>query len=307
MDKDSRIYIAGHNGLVGSALRRRLTQLGYKNLICPIRSWVDLTRAEDVSDLFQIHRPDYVFLAAAKVGGILANKKYPADFITANLAIQQNIIPACHQFGVKKLLFLSSVCAYPKKIVRPLIEDDLWQGPVEQTSQSYATAKLAGIQMCQAYRSQFGCNFIIAIPCNLYGPHDNFKPSEAHVIPGLIRAFHDAKSRDLSERRCWGTGQVSRDFLYSDDCADALIFLMNNYDDASPINIGGHEIFIKNLAEKIAKLVGFKKIISWDTTMEDGNIRRVLDVTKMEKLGWNPSMSLDQGLELTYDWFLKNV
>jgi GDP-L-fucose synthase len=307
MDKNSKIYIAGHKGLVGSALLRKLEQDGYENVIYASHDEVDLRFDDEVDDFFATHHPEYVFFAAAKVGGIFSNQKYPADFININLAIQSAVINACHKFGVKKLLFFGSVCSYPKNIGRPILESDLWNGPVEPTSQWYATAKLAGIKMCQAFHQQYKNNYIVAIPCNLYGINDNFCHLDGHVIPSLIRSFHYSAQNNIDELKIFGTGTPQREFLYCDDLADAAIFLMNNYDDESPINIGGYdEVSIKELAAMIAEVTNYKGTYSWDHTHPDGNLRRKLDSTKITNLGWIPKTPLKDGIQKTYEWFLSS-
>ncbi len=306
MNLYSRIFVAGGTGMVGSAIVRQLKSLGYENVQAPPRDFVDLTIQTDVTSYFSVYKPDYVFLAAAKVGGIHSNNKHPADYINENLQIELNVINAAHNVKVKKLIFLGSVCAYPKEINRPLLETDLLTGLVEPTSRFYALAKIAGIQLCEAFKRQYDDNFISAIPCNTYGINDNYDPEESHVIPALIKKIHDAKRNNISEIICWGTGSPLREFLYVDDVANALVFLMNNYNKTSHVNIGGgEEVSMKTLAEKIAKICKYDGKISWDTNKPDGMHRRLLNSITLRDMGWSPKISLDSGLKLAYDAFLK--
>lgn len=308
MKKNSKIYIAGHLGLVGSAILRKLKKEGYTNLITKSRKEVDLTNQKAVKDFFDETKPEYVFLAAAKVGGIMANKTYPGEFISENLDIQNNIIKNSYTYGVKKLLFLGSSCIYPKLATQPIKEEYFMTGPLEPTNEAYAIAKIAGISMCQSYRKQYGADFISLMPTNLYGPGDNFTNERGHVIPALIRKFHEAKTKNLAEISAWGTGSAKREFLHSDDLADACVFLMKNYSSGDIINVGtGEDVTIKELTEKISEIVGFKGKIVWDTTKPDGAPRRLLDVDKLHTLGWKHSIELEKGLKETYEWFKKNV
>lgn len=310
MEKEAKIYIAGHRGLAGSAIKRRLESAGYKNLLMKTHSELDLTNQSEVDRFFKENRPDYVFLAAAKVGGILANSTYPADFIFQNLAIEINVIHSAYKYGVKKLLFLGSSCIYPKLAPQPLKEEYLLSGYLEPTNQSYAIAKIAGIMMCNSYNFQYKTNFISVMPTNLYGPNDNFNLETSHVIPALIRKFVEAKESNAKEVIVWGTGNVRREFLHCDDFADACVFLMENYDakDLEPfINIGsGVDITIRDLAYLIAKIVGFNGEIVFDTSKPDGTPQKLLDVSRLEKLGWRYKIPLDEGLRNTIKWFLEN-
>ena len=308
MDKDSKIYIAGHRGLVGSAIMRRLKAEGYKNLITRTHAELDLTRQERVEEFFHEERPDYVFLAAARVGGIYANNTYPAEFIYSNLTIQTNIIHASYVFKVKKMLFLGSSCIYPKNCPQPMKEEYLLSGPLEPTNEPYAVAKIAGIKMCQAHNRQYGTNFLSVMPTNLYGPNDNFDLKTSHVLPALIRKFHEAKIKGLSEVVIWGTGSPRREFLHVDDLADACLFLMNNYNGSKIVNIGvGKDQTIRELAEIIAGLTGFKGSIRFDTGKPDGTPVKRLNVSKINSIGWRARIGLEQGIAETYKWYAKNV
>ena len=303
MKKNSHIYVAGHTGLVGSAIVRRLLKLGYKNLLLKSHKELDLTNKEKVKIFFEKELPEYVFLAAAKVGGILANSKYPADFIYQNVMIQTNVIHLSHKYKVKKLLFFGSSCIYPKICSQPIKEEYLLSGHIEPTNEPYAVAKISGIKLCQSYNKQYGTDFISVIPANIYGPGDHFN-DEGHVIPNLIRRFYEAKKKGRKKVTVWGTGKPRRDFLYVDDLADACIFLMNRYRRSEIINIGsGCDISIAELATLIKKIVGFKGKIIYDETKADGMPRRVLDVSKITALGWYPKMELERGLNLTYEWW----
>ena len=305
MEKNARIFVAGSRGMVGSAIVRGLQKQGYEHVITATRTELDLSDKLAVDAFFLTHQPEYVFLAAAKVGGIVANNTQPADFIVQNLAIQQNVITACFANQVKKLLFLGSNCIYPKMAPQPITEDSLLTGPLEPTNDAYAIAKIAGIKMCQAYRTQYGANYISAMPCNLYGPNDNYHPEHSHVLPGLLRRFHEAKVNNVSEVVVWGTGTPRREFLYSDDLADACIFLMHHYNEPEPINIGtGTDLTVKELAETIKATVGYAGTLTWDTSRPDGTPRKLLDVSRLQTLGWTPSTSLAAGLALTYADFL---
>jgi len=304
MNKQSKIFVAGHNGLSGSAIVRLLKEKGYENIITEGRKVLDLRDKKKTSDWFETNRPEYVFLAAAKVGGIHANDAYPAEFIHENLEIQNNTIDASYRFGVKKLLFMGSICIYPKFANEPVNEKSLLSGELEPTNEWYAIAKIAGIKMCQAYRKQYGCNFISAMPCNLYGVNDNFHPMNSHVLPALIKRFHDAKENNLESVTCWGTGSPRREFLNSDDLASALLFIMDNYDEKEIINVGyGEDLPIKETTEMIKRIINFKGEILWDKSKPDGTPRRLLDVGKLFGLGWRPKINLENGLAHTYDWF----
>ncbi len=307
MDKDSKIYIAGHRGLVGSAIMRRLEIEGCKNLITHTHAELDLTRQEKVEEFFREERPDYVFLAAARVGGIYANNAYPAEFIYSNLTIQTNIIHASYVFKVKKMLFLGSSCIYPKNCPQPMKEEYLLGGPLEPTNEPYAVAKIAGIKMCQAYNRQYGTNFLSVMPTNLYGPNDNFDLKTSHVLPALIRKFHEAKIKGQSEVEIWGTGSPRREFLHVDDLADACLFLMKNYNSSEIVNIGvGKDQTIRELAEIIAGLTGFKGSIRFDSGKPDGTPVKRLDVSKINSIGWRARIGMEQGIAETYKWYAEN-
>lgn len=304
---DSKVYIAGHKGLVGSAILRKLKDLGYKNIVTKTSKELDLTNQNSVNSFFAKEKPEYVFLAAAKVGGILANKKYPAEFIYNNLIISANVIHASYKYKVKKLLFLGSSCIYPKLAQQPLKEKYLLSSELEPTNEAYAIAKIAGLKLCQYYNKQYGTNFISCMPTNLYGVNDNFDLNNSHVIPGLIAKFCKAQAQGKKEVICWGTGSAKREFLYVDDLADACIFLMKNYKDLgdnSWINIGsGKDISIKELILLIKDLVGFKEEVIFDRSKPDGTPRKLLDVTRIKDLGWNPKVSLKEGLKKTIEWY----
>ena len=307
MHKHSKIYVAGHRGLVGSAIVRKLQELGYENLVCRSHSEVDLMRQEEVEHFFNQERPEYVFLAAAKVGGILANSTYPADFIYNNLVIQTNVIHASYRFNAKKLLFLGSSCIYPKLCPQPMKEAYLLSGYLEPTNEPYAIAKIAGIKMCQYYNRQYDTHFISVMPTNLYGPNDNFDLETSHVLPALMRKFHEAKAKDRKEVEIWGTGKPRREFLHVDDLADACVYLMNHYDESDFINIGtGKDSSIRELAEIVAKVVGFEKKLRFDTLKPDGTPQKLLDISRLRSLGWSPRISLKDGIKQTYKWCLKN-
>jgi GDP-L-fucose synthase len=307
MKKDSKIYIAGHKGLVGSAIVRNLKSQGFNNLVLKSREELDLQDQNGTAKFFATEKPEYVFLAAAKVGGISANNDFPADFIFQNLQIQNNIIHNAYLNGVKKLLFLGSSCIYPRDCAQPIKEAYFMTGPLEKTNEAYAIAKIAGIKMCQSYNKQHGTKFISVMPTNLYGPHDNFDLESSHVLPALLRKFHDAKIENKKEVVMWGTGSPMREFLYVDDLADACVHLMSTYDGNEIVNIGtGQDIKIKDLAELIKKTVDFEGKIVNDTTKPDGTPRKLLDVSKLHSLGWKHSVSLEDGLEKTYKWFLEN-
>lgn len=306
MDLNSKIYVAGHNGLVGSSIIRKLKELGYTNIITASKKDLDLRNQNDVEAFFDKNKPEYVFLAAAKVGGILANSKYPAEFIYENLQIQNNIIHTSYKYNVLKLLFLGSSCIYPKFSEQPIKEEYLLSSYLESTNQPYAIAKIAGIEMCKSYRKQYGFNAISLMPTNLYGPYDNFDPENSHVIPGMIKKFLDAKKENVNPV-VWGTGSPLREFLYVDDLADASIFLMNNYDGESHINVGSpDEVSIKTLANMIKEKIGLEKELIWDTTKPDGTPRKKMDISVLESMGWQRKINLDDGLSLAIDWYLKN-
>jgi GDP-L-fucose synthase len=305
MNKASRIFVAGHRGLVGSALVRKLQSVGFDHLLLRSSAELDLRDQRAVEDFFQQERPEYVFLAAAKVGGIHANSAYPADFLRDNLQIQNNVTDAAFRSGTNKLLFLGSSCIYPKLAPQPMPEDCLLTGPLEPTNEWYAIAKIAGIKMCQAYRRQYGFNTISVMPTNLYGPGDNFDLQNSHVLPALIRKFHTAKQRGDSSAVVWGTGTPRREFLHVDDLADACLFLMQGYESEELINVGwGEDISIQQLAEIVREVVGFSGTIEFDPTKPDGTPRKLLDVTRLTRLGWKPHISLRRGIASTYDWFL---
>jgi len=306
MTEESKIFVAGHRGLVGSAILRRLKAKGFVNLVTRTRNELDLRNQAAVNRFFEEERPQYVFLAAAKVGGILANSTYPADFIRDNLQIQTNVIDAAYRSGSKKLLFLGSSCIYPKHAPQPMKEEYLLTGPLEPTNEWYAIAKIAGIKMAQAYRRQYGFNAISLMPTNLYGPGDNFDLETSHVIPALIRKFHEAKERGESHVEVWGTGTPRREFLHVDDLADAAVFLMQNYDEEAFINVGvGQDISIRELAELIREVVGFMGEVHFDTSKPDGTPRKLLDVSKLKALGWRARIPLREGLRQTYRWYVE--
>ena len=304
MNSDARIYIAGHSGLVGSAIQRSLASRGFRNLLTYEHRELDLTDQAAVRAMFDRERPEYVFLAAARVGGILANDSYPADFIRDNLQIATNIIDSAWRSGTGKLLFLGSSCIYPRLAPQPMDEECLLTGPLEPTNQWYAIAKIAGLKMCQAYRRQYGFNAISAMPTNLYGPGDNFDPENSHVLPALMRRFHEAKAADRGEVVVWGTGTPRREFLHVDDLADASLFLMQNYAGELPINVGwGADLSIAELATMIAKIVGYRGRIVFDRSRPDGTPRKLLNVRRLNDLGWRPRIALADGLAQTYGWF----
>lgn len=308
LDKSAKIYVAGHRGLVGSAVVRKLQSLGYANLLLRTHSDLDLTNQSAVDAFFATEKPHYVILSAAKVGGIHANNTYPADFITINLQIQTNVITSSFSHGVKKILFLGSSCIYPKFAPQPIKESALLTGPLEPTNEWYAVAKIAGIKMCQAYRLQFNFDAISAMPTNLYGPNDNFHPENSHVLPALLRRFHEAKLRGDEKVVVWGTGTPLREFLHVDDLADAVVFLLDNYSGLEHVNVGsGKEVSIKELAELVKEVVGFKGELVWDSSKPDGTPRKLMDNSKIESLGWQPRISLRDGLVDTYKWYLENV
>ncbi|WP_191566667.1 GDP-L-fucose synthase [Metabacillus idriensis] len=307
MEKQSKVYIAGHRGLVGSAILRKLEAEGFPNLVYKTSSELDLRDPLQVYSFFEQEKIEYVFLAAAKVGGIVANNEYPADFIRDNLMIQTNIIDASYKNNVKKLLFLGSTCIYPKLAQQPLKEEYLLTGELEPTNEPYAIAKIAGIKMCKSYNRQYGTKYISAMPTNLYGENDNFDLQTSHVLPALIRKFHEANEQNKEFVEVWGTGSPKREFLYSDDLADACLFLMNNYEGNEIVNVGvGEDLSIKDLAKMVKKVTGFQGKIQFDTSKPDGTPRKLVDVTKINDLGWKASTSLEEGLTKAYKWFLDN-
>lgn len=307
MEKASKIYIAGHRGMVGSAIFRKLEKEGYSNLLTRTSSELDLRDQKAVTDFFLKEKPDYVFLAAAKVGGIIANNIYRADFLFDNLSIQNNVIHQSYLNGVKKLMFLGSSCIYPKHAPQPLREEYLLTGLLETTNEPYAIAKIAGIKMCDAYRSQYGCNFISVMPTNLYGFNDNYHPQNSHVLPALIRKFHEAKLNSADHVTILGTGSPMREFLFSDDLANACYYLMQNYDEPGMINVGtGEDMTIKELALLIQKIIGFEGDLVFDPSRPDGTPRKLLDVSKLHNKGWKHEVDLEQGIRMVYDDFRKN-
>lgn len=308
MNKTDKIYVAGHRGLVGSAIVRNLKAKGYTNIIGRTHQELELTDQVAVREFFEKERPDVVVLAAAKVGGINANNTAPADFAWDNMQVQCNVIKCCHDYKVKKLLFLGSTCIYPKMAAQPIVEDALLTGPLEQTNEAYAIAKISGMQMCKYFKRQYGDNFISCMPTNLYGPHDNYDLKGSHVLPAMIRKFHEAKMQNAKSVELWGTGSPLREFLYVDDMADACVFLLENYDGEQHVNIGtGKELTIRELAELVKKTVGFEGEIVWNSSMPDGTPRKLTDVTKLHELGWTHKVELEEGVKLAYEWFRENV
>ena len=306
MDFSSKIYVAGHRGMVGSAIVRALRHQGYENIIVRTRSELDLCNQDSVLQFFSENKPDYVFLAAAKVGGIMANNTYRAAFLYENLQIESNIIHSAYLNGVKKLLFLGSSCIYPKMAPQPLKEEYLLSGLLEETNEPYAIAKIAGIKLCEAYRDQYGCNFISAMPTNMYGPNDNYHPENSHVLPALIRKFHEAKTENLASVTVWGDGSPLREFLYADDLADALVFLMQHYDEKQFVNVGyGEDISIGDLATLVKSVVGYTGDIVFDTDKPNGTPRKLMDSGKLFSLGWKPKTGLKDGIALAYGDFLQ--
>ncbi len=307
MNKSDKIYVAGHRGLVGSAIVRNLEEKEFTNIICRTHHELDLTSQQAVRDFFAEQKPDVVVLAA-KVGGINANNTAPAEFAYENMQIQCNVIKCCHDFGVKKLLFLGSTCIYPKMAQQPIPEDALLTGPLEETNEAYAVAKIAGLEMCKYFKRQYGDDFISCMPTNLYGPYDNYDLSGSHVMPALIRKFHEAKANNAPSVELWGTGTPLREFLYVDDMADACVFLLEHYDGEQHVNIGtGKEVTIRELAEIVRRVVGYEGGIVWNQEMPDGTPRKLTDVTKLHKLGWTHKIELEEGVQLAYDWFRENV
>ncbi|MBD5394082.1 MAG: GDP-L-fucose synthase [Lachnospiraceae bacterium] len=308
MKKDDKIYVAGHRGLVGSAIVRNLQAKGYENVIGKTHKELDLTDQAAVREFFEKERPDAVVLAAAKVGGINANNTTPAEFAYENMQIQCNVIEYCHRYHVKKLLFLGSTCIYPRMAPQPIPEDALLTGPLEETNEAYAIAKISGLEMCKFYKRQYGDDFISCMPTNLYGPYDNYDLSGSHVMPAMIRKFHEAKVSGASEVELWGTGTPLREFLYVDDMADACVFLLENYSGEQHVNIGtGKEVTIKELAEIVKRTVGFEGEIVWNADMPDGTPRKLTNVDKLHGLGWTHKVELEEGVELAYRWFKDNA
>lgn len=308
LSKEDKIYVAGHRGLVGSAIVRSLNRSGYTNIIGRTHSELDLTNQADVRAFFEAERPDVVVLAAAKVGGINANQTMPAEFAYENMQIQCNVIKACHDYKVKKLLFLGSTCIYPKMAPQPIPEDALLTGPLEVTNEAYAIAKISGLEMCKFFKMQYGDDFISCMPTNLYGPYDNYDLSNSHVMPAMIRKFHEAKVNNAPTVELWGTGSPLREFLYSDDMADACVYLLENYSGLQHVNIGtGKEVTIKQLAETVKATVGYEGEIVWNSDMPDGTPRKLTNVDKLHSIGWTHKVELDEGVKLAYDWFKENV
>ncbi len=308
MEKTDKIYVAGHRGLVGSAIVKNLQERGYANVFGKTHKELDLTDQSQVRNFFEKERPDVVVLAAAKVGGIHANNTAPAEFAYENMQIQCNVIKCCHDFKVKKLLFLGSTCIYPKLAPQPIPEDALLTGPLEETNEAYAIAKISGLKMCQFYKRQYGDDFISCMPTNLYGPNDNYDLSGSHVMPAMIRKFHEAQKNDSPSVELWGTGTPLREFLYVDDMADACVFLLEHYSGEQHVNIGtGKEVTIRQLAETVQRTVGYQGKIIWNTDMPDGTPRKLTDVSKLHGLGWNQKVDLEEGVQLAYDWFKENV
>jgi GDP-L-fucose synthase len=304
MQKDSKIYLAGHRGLVGSAILRALEREGYKNIVYRSHKELDLCRQDKVEDFFATEKPDYVFLAAAKVGGIKANDVYRGDFILENLQIQTNVISSSFKAKVKKLVFLGSSCIYPKNVPQPMKEDALLTGSLEPTNEAYAVAKIAGLMLCKSLKAQYGVSFVSAMPTNMFGPGDNYDLNNSHVLPALIRRFHEAKILRAPSVTLWGTGKAFREFLYSDDLADALIFIMNNYDENIHLNVGsGKEITIADLALLIKKIVGYEGQILWDSSKPDGTPRKIMDSSRLMACGWKPKIALEEGIRLAYEDF----
>lgn len=306
MEKGAKIYIAGHRGMVGSAIHRKLIELGYSNIVTRTSQELDLRNQQAVADFFNEEKPEYVFLAAAKVGGIMANNTYRADFIYENIAIQNNVIKSSYDNNIKKLMFLGSSCIYPKMAPQPLNEDMLLTGTLEPTNEPYAIAKIAGIKMAEAFRDQYGCNYISVMPTNLYGINDNYHPQNSHVLPALIRRFHEAKVNKRDDVVIWGTGTPLREFLFSDDLADACVFLMNHYNEKQFVNIGiGKDLSIKDLAELIKDVIGYTGNITFDSSKPDGTPRKLMDVSKIHAIGWKHKVNLREGIQLAYTDFLK--
>lgn len=308
MNPGSLVYVAGHRGLVGSAICRRLERAGFRNILTRPREALDLTSQAAVERFFDEHRPEYVFLAAARVGGIQANRSRPAEFVYENLAIEVNVVHAAWKCGARKLLYMGSSCIYPKHAPQPIPESALLTGPLEPTNEAYAIAKIAGLVMCQAYRRQYGFSSICLMPTNLYGPGDNFDLETSHVLPALIRRFHEARQTAAPSVTLWGTGAARREFLHVDDLADAAVFLMEHYDGIEPINVGcGEDLTIRELAALVAEVVGYCGEIRFDPSMPDGTPRKLLDVSRLQQLGWRPRIGLREGIEQTYRWYLEHL
>ncbi len=302
MEKQKKIYVAGHRGMVGSAILRKLKQEGFENIVVSTSDKLDLRNQQQVADFFSKEKPDYVFLAAAKVGGIVANNTYRAEFLYDNLMIQSNVIHQAYVNGATKLMFLGSSCIYPKMAPQPLKEDYLLTGPLEETNEPYAIAKITGIKMCDAYRAQYGCNFISVMPTNLYGPNDNYDLQKSHVLPALLRKFHEAKLNGDPTVTVWGSGTPLREFLHANDLADACFFLMQNYNEPGLVNIGvGEDISIKDLANLVKKITGFQGEIVWDTSKPDGTPRKLMDVSKLHSFGWKAKIGLEEGISKVYE------
>jgi len=307
MRKSSKIYVAGHNGLVGSAIVRKLKEGRHRNVFTFDRSELDLTNKMNTETMFRLYRPTYVFLTAARVGGIHANNTESGQYFYDNIMIQTNVIEAARKYGVKKLVFLGSSCIYPKDCPQPIKEEYLMTAPLETTNSAYATAKIAGIEMCKSYRKQWGSNFISVMPCNLYGPGDNFSLMGSHVLPAFIRKFHDAKINGIPQVEVWGDGTPMREFMHVDDLADALYYLMLNYNDAGHVNAGsGVDVPIKFLAKMIKDIIGWEGEVTWNNEYPNGTMRKLLDSSKLKSIGWEPSITLDKGIESTYEWFVEN-
>lgn len=307
MEKDAKIYVAGHKGMVGSAIVRSLRAQGYENIITRSHSELDLIRQNEVEDFFACERPEYVFLAAAKVGGIAANSAHLADFMYENMVLEMNVIHSAWKNGCKKLMFLGSSCIYPRMAPQPMKEDCLLTGELEKTNEAYALAKISGLKYCEYLNRQYKTDYISVMPTNLYGPNDNYHPEHSHVLPALIRRFHEAKEKGLKEVYCWGTGSPLREFLYVDDLADACVYLMNNYSGNETVNIGtGKELKIRELTELVARIIGYEGEIKWDPSRPDGTPRKLLDVSKLNELGWHYKTELEDGIRLTYEDFLNN-
>lgn len=307
MDKNGKIYVAGHRGMVGSAIVRELEKQGYTNIVTRTSKELDLRRQEEVEKFFQEEKPDYVFLAAAKVGGIMANSKHPADFMYDNMILEMNVIKAAYENKVKKLMFLGSSCIYPRMAPQPMPESCLLTSALEQTNEAYALAKISGLKYCEYLNKQYGTDYISVMPTNLYGPNDNYHPEHSHVLPALIRRFHEAKENGLEEVVIWGTGTPLREFLYVDDLAEACVYLMNHYSGDETVNLGtGKEVTIKELAETVKEIVGFEGTLTFDTTKPDGTPRKLLDVSKLESLGWKYHTELKEGIRLAYEDFLNS-
>lgn len=308
MNKSDKIYVAGHRGLVGSAIVRNLKEKGYTNIVGRTHQELDLVNQADVVRFFEEERPDIVILAAAKVGGIHANNTKPAEFAYENMQVQCNVIKCCHDFRVKKLLFLGSTCIYPRMAPQPIPEDALLTGPLEETNEAYAIAKISGLEMCKFFKRQYGDNFISCMPTNLYGPHDNYDLHDSHVLPAMIRKFHEAKERGEGSVELWGSGSPLREFLYVDDMADACVFLLEHYDGEQHVNIGtGKEVSIKELAETVCRTVGFQGEIVWNKDMPDGTPRKLTNVDKLHDMGWHHKVDLEEGVRLAYEWFVENI